>query len=140
MVHYIALEYMNDNALAEDATYETFLKLTRYMGRIEEVDSPKTLSFVGIVARSVCIDMLRSEKAYCKNTENFHKESNGNIETVTELLGKIKTLPQIYRDILILKYYFDMTNKKIGEFYDISEDTVRKRLQRAKELLSEVIA
>lgn len=138
-VHYIALEYMNDPYLAEDATHETFLKLTNYVNRIGEVDSPKTYSFVAITARSVCIDMLRSEKSYLKNTEKFHSKSVGE-QTAGELLEKIKVLPEIYRDVLILKYYMDMPNSKIAEIMNLNEPAVRKRLQRARELLNEVIA
>lgn len=138
IVYYIATEYMAKTSLIEDATQETFIKLTKYIGNIENIDSPKTLSFVGIVTRSVCIDMLRSEKAYRNNTQKFHKENTEDTEMVYILLEKIKALPEIYRDALILKYYFDMPNKKIADINNIPEDTVRKRLQRAKELLDEV--
>lgn len=138
IVYYIAFEYMANNSLTEDATQETFLKLTKYIGKIENIDSPKTLSFIGIVTRSVCLDMLRKEKSYINNTEKFHKEQTNNTETVYTILDKIKALPEIYRDVLILKYYFDMPTRKIADIYNISDDTVRKRLQRAKKLIQEV--
>ena len=138
IIKYIATDYMGDDVLAEDATQEAFLKLTKYIGKIESIDSPKTLSFVSIVTKSVCLDMLRSEKAYRKTKESVHTKQADNTEIVNILLDKIKSLPEIYRDALMLKYYFDMPNKQIGDICHISEETVRKRLQRAKQLINEV--
>lgn len=138
IVYYIALEYMSQNSLADDATQETFLKLTKYIDKLEKIDSPQTLSFIGIVTRSVCIDILRSEKAYKKNTETFHNEIMNNRDNIHILLDKLKSLPEIYRDALMLKYYFDMPNRQIADICNVSQETIRKRIQRAKELIVEV--
>ncbi len=137
-VYYIAFEYMAENSLAEDATQETFLKLTKYINNIESIDSPKTLSFIKIVTQSVCLDMLKKEKYYRINTEKFHKEHTNNTEEVYIILDKIRELPEIYRDILILRYYLDIPTKKIADIYNITYNCARKRLQRAKKLIKEV--
>lgn len=47
----------------------------------------------------------------------------------------IEQLPDIYRDVLILKYVHQYKDAEIGEILGISSVTARKRLQRAKEKL-----
>ena len=53
---------LNDAHLAEDAVQETFLALTRHLGRVEEVDSAGTRKFLMTIAKSKAIDILRREK------------------------------------------------------------------------------
>ena len=137
LVYCIAYKYMSEKNLAEDATQETFLKLTKYIDTIENVDSPKTVSFLTIIAKSVCLDLLRSEKTYIKNTKKYHDEQPDNTEDIYNMLDTIRKLPESYRDVLILKYYFDMPTRKIATIYKISDNSVRKRLERAKKMIRE---
>ncbi len=138
LVYYIAYKYMSEKNLAEDATQETFLKLTKYIDTIENVDSQKTVSFITIVAKSVCLDLLRSEKTYIENTKKYHNDQPDYTEDVYNMLDIIRELPESYRDILILKYCFDMPTRKIATIYKISDNSVRKRLERAKKIIKEV--
>lgn len=47
----------------------------------------------------------------------------------------IEKLPDIYRDVLILRYVHQYKDAEIGDLLGISAVTVRKRLQRAKKKL-----
>ena len=46
-------------------------------------------------------------------------------------------LPVHYREIIILHYYEDFSVKEITELLKISENTVRTRLRRGRELLKQ---
>ena len=51
----------------------------------------------------------------------------------------ISKLPAKYRDVLQLHVQYEMNDKKIADIADITPAAVRKRLQRARELLKEIL-
>ena len=51
----------------------------------------------------------------------------------------INILPEKYRTIIILHYYDDMKIKEISNVLKISESAVKKRLERARNLIKEII-
>ncbi len=137
IIYYIALEYMTKDGLAEDAAQETFIKLIRYLDNIEEIDDHKTFSFVKIVTKSVCVDMLRKEKS-----NRIKNQQLMEIDTATSgfsdyyiIEENVSALPEIYRDVLMLKYYYKLNEKEISSILNISKSGVYRRINKAKELL-----
>jgi len=55
---------------------------------------------------------------------------------MARLLAKIN---HGYADILALKYTYEYTNDEIASMLSISEENVRKRLERAKKALKKII-
>lgn len=53
--------------------------------------------------------------------------------------GGVLKLPVIYKDVLALKYVQEFSNDEIAKMLDISEAAVRKRLERAKRRLEEIL-
>lgn len=51
----------------------------------------------------------------------------------------VNTLPEKYKTIIILHYYDDMKIKDISNVLKISEPAVKKRLERARNLLKKII-
>lgn len=62
LMKYVAYNILRDDSLAEDAVHNAFLKLIKYLDRIEDVDCHKTKSFVVIVTESVSKDMYAKRK------------------------------------------------------------------------------
>ncbi len=59
-----AKEILKDDMLAEDAVHEAFLRLTKYMKKIDEIECNKTFRFVVIVVESAAKDIYRKEKRF----------------------------------------------------------------------------
>lgn len=139
IVHYIALDYMSKEGLVEDAAQETFIKLIRYLDKIQNIDDHKTFSFVKIVTKSVCVDMLRKEKSnHIKDQKMLKNEIPApDLTDFYVLEESISTLPEPYRDVLMLKYYYNLKEKEIAFIFNISKSGVYKRLNKAKALLKE---
>ena len=136
---YVALGILKDDYIAEDAVHNAFIKLTRHLNGIEEIESHKTKSFMVIIIRSVSLNMLEKEKksAPVDNIETISFLNDKTFEKIEalELCEMIKSLPDIHRDILELKVYYDMSDKEISDILNISNSAVRKRLQRARNAL-----
>ena len=141
LMKYIAFEILDNNELAEDAVHEAFIKLTRHLKGIEEIKCHKTKAFIVIVIRSVCFDMLEKEKHYKHSslTDITISVPDGVLENLEleEICLIIKSLPDILRDIIELKVYYEKSDKEIADILGISHSAVRKRLQRARNALKE---
>jgi len=145
LMKYIANGILKDEYLAEDAVHEAFLKLTRYLNKIDDIKCPRTKTFIVIIIRSVSLDILKKEKRI-KTTDieeisNIPAVTNDFLENieVEELVSKIKSLPDTYRDILELKAYYNLSDKEIADILKISLSAARKRLQRARAALKEIL-
>ena len=137
LMFYIANQILKDEYLAEDAVTQTFVKIIENFDNISEVDCHKTKSYLVIMVRNCAINLYRQRKNHptVSLNEDVELMNDGHFEfdEMDLLMKSIVRLPIIYRDILTLKYVQEFSNQEIAQMLGISESTVRKRLQRAKE-------
>ena len=141
----IALDILKDEDNADDAVHEAFIKLTRHLKGIDEIQCHKTKSFIVIIIRSVSLDMLDKEK----RNKIYHFNDIGEVADKTdnifenieleELVSLLEKLPEIYRDIIELKIYYELSDKEIADILGISHQAERKRLQRAREAFEKLL-
>lgn len=141
----VAFEILNDHQQAEDAVHNAFLKISRYPKAIADPYSLSARNFVCIAVRHTALNMLRKKK-------HDHEEPVDNIEELAvvnpepteglitdSFVRAISKLPAKYRDVLQLHVQYEMNDKKIADIADITPAAARKRLQRARELLKEIL-
>ena len=81
-----------------------------------------------------------SKKRVIKNNDVFVNFPETKKEELPYDLSEIvNTLPEKYKTIIILHYYDDMKIKDISNVLKISESAVKKRLERARNLIKEII-
>lgn len=145
LMKYVAYNILRDDPLAEDAVHNAFLKLMKYLDRIDDVNCHKTKTFVVIVTESVSKDMYAKRKGEATvNIEDSEQDilidppdfESLDTQVIADSIGK---LPDIYRDVLILKYVHQYKESEIGEILGINSAAVRKRIQRAKEKLAFIL-
>ena len=88
------------------------------------------------------LDLLKSasKKRVIKNNDvvvNFPETEKEELQY--DLSEIVNTLPEKYKTIIILHYYDDMKIKDISNVLKISEPAVKKRLERARKLIKEII-
>ena len=88
------------------------------------------------------LDLIKSasKKRVIKNNDvvvNFPETKKE--ELPYDLSEIVNTLPEKYKTIIILHYYDDMKIKDISNVLKISEAAVKKRLERARNLIKEII-
>ena len=145
----VANEILRDPALAEDAVHCSFLKLAGKASKIDDVFCKKTRGFLIIIARNTAIDFYRKRKNENKNIElNRYelatKETRDRLpqdiaitnEEIEKVQALINSLDPKYGDVLLLKYYNNLSNKVIAELLGISAENVAVRLHRAKQMLA----
>lgn len=145
MAHY-ATKMLGSDTNSEDVVDEAFMRIINHMDGVEDIDSHKTQSFIVKIVRNICIDYLRAEKrndhiSYDEEFDLYYQPSKKiqyNLEEIefSALVDKIKELPDIYRDVIMLKFYHGYNDHEIADMLSLAYPTVRKRIGRARDLLA----
>lgn len=141
----VAYQKLHDEQLAEDAVHNAFMKIIKSFCKIDDPNSHKTRRFLVVVTERAAIDILRKEKSSTRvsyeQIEPLLFVTPDMLEEISaqELAGMIANLPEIYRTVLELRTYHDLSEKQIATVLGISYAAVRKRLERARNLLAEAM-
>lgn len=140
----LAYLIVKDKGIAEDITQEVFLKAYRGLDQFRQESSVKTWlyriainesrkylrswSFRQIFSTYLSKKELGSEKVADTNVEAavMHRLSK------VQIAERVMTLSPLYRKVMILHYYEDLSIKEIAHVLDISEEAVRTQLHRAR--------
>lgn len=140
----ISYMYVKDWTAAEDIVQEIFIHFFKTHGKFKGQASIKTYLTKMTIHKST--DYLRSwasrKRTLAKlfgQQQQITYELDAQIEQ-SELMKQVLQLPLKYRESILLFYYEEMTTLEISELLSLSENTVKTRLRRAKELLKERVA
>lgn len=137
---------VKDNDIADDIFQETFIKVVRFIDEGRYTDSGKFLSWVLRIAHNQVIDYFRQTKQQNNVTEsdagydilNSRKFSDANVEErlVTEQIEKdlrklVEELPPEQKEVVMMRYFADMSFKEIAEQTDVSINTALGRMRYA---------
>ncbi len=139
----VANGVLRDEALAEDAVQQAFLKLFENIDHIPEICCPKTKGFVVIIVRRAAIDLYRKRKRQNELSFDEIGEALGGAAEPEEGFGlteAIMKLPETYSSPLLLKYSHGCSDREIAQILNLTLENVRKRITRAKKRLSEMLA
>ena len=134
----VAMLYLKDYHLAQDAVQETFLKAYRCLENYRGESSEKT--WLTTICINTCRDMLR--------TAWFRHQSRVPMEALPErpadfvfpdntVLTEVMRLPVKYREVVLLRYYEGLKLKEVASALRLSSSKVRTRLKRANAILQE---
>ncbi len=133
--------YVKDQQLAEEITQDVFLTFVTKGDAFRKDATLKTYLTRILINR--CHDELRKIKR--RNVLQFltpfwSNEKSAEQEVIQQqqflsLKEEVMSLPIHYREAIILFYYEEFKASEIADLLNISQNTVRTRLRRGKELL-----
>jgi RNA polymerase sigma factor (sigma-70 family) len=141
MVCGIALAILGDFAASEDAGQEAFLTAWR---KFHELREPERLrAWLGQIARNAALGHLRRRRGHVALDDSLElvdaslmpDEVTANEEEANLVRDSLAKLPETYRLPLILFYREGQSVRAVAEALDISEDAVKQRLARGREML-----
>ena len=143
----ICLGILRDRFSAEDALHESFLRIIRYRDRIDDPYSEKCRRFVRKTAKNTAINMYRKkakEASYVDGLPEcdiayggFDMDGESSLTLTEKQL--LCSLDNKYRAVVECICLEGMTAKECAAILKVSETCVRKRLERAKKQLKEII-
>ena len=150
-VHALAWRKVGNFHTAEELTQDTFLKVYQKLGTLKNPN--QFAGWLYVTADRVCIAWYRKQKPQMESLETttgeeidessyHHYENEQRKEASVEhrrglIKNLLEKLPESERTVVTLHYLGEMTCKAISEFLGVSPNTVKSRLQRARNRLKE---
>ena len=125
--------------LAEDLTQETFLKFFQAFERYKHYG--KALNYLYVIAGNLCKDHFRKEGRIevSELPEEIPIEHMGQVEKRVEIYEALDKLPDEIKEVVILFFFQEISQKEIARMMDIKVSLVKYRVSRAKKLLAEYL-
>ena len=131
--------------LSEDIFQDTYVKVVNSLQKGKYNEEGKFLPWVMRIAHNLVIDHFRKQKKMhmVRSNKDFDifdviKDNNINVDDrlirdqiFSDLRSLINLLPNDQREVLMMRYFEEMSFKKIAEHFDISINTALGRMRYA---------
>lgn len=146
---YSYLLRLSDYDLANEVTQNTFFTFFKKMKNQPNIEIPIVKNFLIGIAR---IELLACRKRKRKDislnendsiseissNENIHDKFEG--KEISDIVRKsVDSLPEEYREVLVLSVYEELTDVEISTILEIPVGTVKTRKREAKHILKELL-
>lgn len=137
------LRRIPDEQSAEDVLQDVFLKIHARIDTLK--DEERLQSWMYQIARHTVADYFREHKATLALTEALDLPDEPAIDddVVKQLIPSVKamvqSLPEAYRQALILTEYEGLTQRELAEKLGLSLSGAKSRVQRAREKLKAML-
>ncbi|MGN1194126.1 MAG: RNA polymerase sigma factor [Acutalibacteraceae bacterium] len=138
-VYKFLLSKTGSEDLSEELTQETFYQAVRSIGRYDENKCSVSTWLCAIAKNQLSVYYRKHPKTETLE-ENARvgasaEESVIEAENRVEILRKLHSCPEPYREVLYLRIYGDLSFREIGEIMGFSENRARVTFYRGKEKL-----
>ena len=131
---------------AEDITQDVFLNAYRKLSTLRRWDN--FYAWLYSIASNRCKEFHRAEKrkvdtAFLSDqSENYQADMDAHTEKLRneEIHEALASLPEIHRQVLVLRYMAGMRSKEIAQALRVSPNTINQRLMRARTKLKAVLS
>ena len=150
-IHALTWRKVGDFHTAEEITQDTFLKAYQKLGTLKNPN--QFAGWLYVIADRLCIAWRRKQKTPMEPLETTsgdeidassyrHYENEQRKEAASEhRQGRVRSLleklPESERTVVTLHYLGEMTAQEISKFLGVSVNTIKSRLQRARNRLKE---
>ncbi len=138
-MYFLAYKYLQDENLAEDIVHDAIIKIREKIYHQQIVSSEKLGNLVGLIIKGLCVDLIRRNQKFVYR-EIIEEEMINDDTMISRLIfnDAVTKLPEAYKEVFVMKILEDMSHKEIADRIGISEESSRKRFQRAKQILKSV--
>ncbi|MBQ4572009.1 MAG: sigma-70 family RNA polymerase sigma factor [Clostridia bacterium] len=134
-VYLIAKDHLRTREAAEDCAQEIMLRFAKDFHNInQDFNDKRFRNYVRIVAKGISVDMYRKEKKHLENVveDDISEFKNLSIEEFDRcdiflLEQAVSAMPEEYRYVFYLKYFYQYSGKEISQKTGITETTVRQK-------------
>jgi RNA polymerase sigma-70 factor (ECF subfamily) len=131
----VAFSVLADRHLAEDAAQEAFVRACGNLGKLKQPE--KFASWLAAICRNVAYQALRNRKKLSfVEDPPVHTTENQGDETIEVIRKALWQLPAPDRQILVLRYFNDLSYEKIAQVLDTTVSAIHGRLFRARKKIA----
>lgn len=143
-----ALEVLRQSQAAEDAVSESLLALIKKISLLRTFDSARLRSYVVVTVKHLSITLLnkRQREKIDSGVALEDLADAGRVDDrlleeagVERIRQAIRALPPREKDIMLMKYFREMTDEEIAEEIGVRPVSVRVHLSRARKHLAQLL-
>lgn len=140
----ISFSILHSHADAEDAVAEAYIKIMEHIEKIHKLPCPQMTSYCVIIVKNAAKDIMRKRKklAPFENIDLIEDDNSSNdIWKSMDRKRLLEIFPKLGKEdkyLLTLHYVKELKFKEIAQLLDISEETAKKRSQRALKKLRDL--
>ena len=131
--------------LAQDLCQDTFIKAWKALPTFTQTEEGTFQAYLYRIARNLIIDLSRKKKEY--KLEDYHEIDTGEDfveqidrqDEVAKLKIVLSKLTDIERQIIILRYFEDMSHKDCAKVLGIKEGALRVRTVRTIKKMKDIL-
>ena len=134
----IAYSVLADHHLAEDAAQETFAKALLNLKTLK--NNEKFAPWLARICRNVAKDMAKARFGEFNTDDLSQLPDNHNEHRDTKLINQaIVRLPRVERELIVLRYYDNLSYLQISDVLGLSKAAINGRLNRAKKKMAKYL-
>jgi len=143
-----ALRVLHASEAAEDAVSESLIQLIKKIGLLRTLQCNKLKAYIVITVKHTAITMLNRKRrelptedtafvniADAGNTDDHMLEEAG----VERIKDALRALSPRERDMMLMRYFREMTDEEIAKETGLKPVSVRVHLSRARKRLAEIL-
>jgi len=139
IVNFFYYSLRNDNAKAQDFLHDLYLKIIENKDKFDKNQSFQ--AWIYRMASNMCKNEFRSNainKKYQEHVLHSAELIDGGQKFKDDLQAYINSLENEQRSLIILRFKFNLSIKKISNIFECPEGTVKSRLFYATKELSKI--
>jgi RNA polymerase sigma-70 factor (ECF subfamily) len=129
--------YLRDDDSAKDVTQDVFIKAYEGVRHLKAASGLRRWLYS--ICRNHCLNAIRKRKAERDLRPEPPAGPGPDVALRVYLKDLISHMDDPYREVIMLRYYGDLTYDEIAEVLDISVDNVKVRLFRARNRLKTML-
>ena len=150
-IHSLAWREIGDFHAAQEITQDTFIQAFKSLPTL--TDHRRFLGWLHVIAKRQCIEWLRRKPVTMQSLEAMPKadveqlfytqyletkQAQASTDTLREVVEQLlQKLPETERSVMILHYFNGLTCEEVSTRLDVSLNTVKSRLYRARKRLEQ---
>lgn len=149
-MYHIALGILKSQPDAENAVHEAFLKLAEKFEKYSSLSCSDMTGLCVTIVKNKAIDQIRRARLlseeeveklilYDETVEKSPEKMLKRGEMESSIQKLLEQLPEILKQTLVLKFFYEYSNHEISRIMGIPVKTVEMRLYRGKQKLREII-
>ena len=149
-MYHVVIGILKQQADGENAVHEAFLALAEGFERYAHLKESEMTGLCITIAKNKAIDILRAKNRYSEaeledlvlydDRKEANPEDAQDADEDSRMIRRVLSrIPDVFREALILKYYYGMKNKEIAQIQGVSKKVVEMRLYRGKQKLKVIL-
>ena len=150
-IHSLAWREIGDFHAAQEITQDTFIQAFKSLPTLR--DPNRFLGWLYVIAKRQCIEWLRRKPATMQSLDTMSKieleqlfytrylekeRTQASTEELRDVVERLlRKLPETERSVMVLHYFSGLTCEEVSARLDVSLNTVKSRLYRARKRLEQ---